>query len=423
MTSTFKAPSSTLWTSSDVERATGGTAGSVWHAHGVSIDPATLAAGDLFVAIDAADVTAAFANGAVAAIVDRMVMGVDPSRLIFVSDARQALADLGQAARARTGAKILSATGGSALLAQALGISAQTHEDDAMADLALARMHAGSDYAVFDCAAQLRPHIAIVTADSDVFSGMDPNGVVILDRDQPSYDRFTSEARSAGLKKIFSFGHRHDADARVIDVLEARNGVRVIADLLGEEISFRAAGLDKVGEALAALLAVRLMDGNLEKAVRAIELAGPVSSAGRRSYLDMGDPANPVTLIDETHTAAAPQAAFKVMALIDPGRGGRRIAILGNLLQGCSADLALPLKTANVDLVYTCGPMMKKLYDTLPRERQGQHHDSSLELAAIVPDVLVPGDVVMVKGSADSKMNVVVEALRAMPGKRQAVNQ
>jgi UDP-N-acetylmuramoyl-tripeptide--D-alanyl-D-alanine ligase len=123
------------------------------------------------------------------------------------------------------------------------------------------------------------------------------------------------------------------------------------------------------------------------------------------------------------------QAAFKVMALIDPGRGGRRIAILGDMLElgdagpKLHADLALPLKAANIDLVYTCGTLMKNLYDKLPPEQQGAHKDTSVELASIVPEVLVPGDVVMVKGSKGSKMNLVVEALRALPSKRKAANK
>jgi len=90
---------------------------------------------------------------------------------------------------------------------------------------------------------------------------------------------------------------------------------------------------------------------------------------------------------------------------------------LGKDSEKMHSDLALPLKAANVDLVYTCGKRMKKLYDNLPANQRGAHKDSSQELAEIVPDVLIPGDVVMVKGSLGSKMSLVVEALRALPFK------
>ena len=116
-------------------------------------------------------------------------------------------------------------------------------------------------------------------------------------------------------------------------------------------------------------------------------------------------------------------AAFRVLALVDPGRGGRRIAVLGDMLElgkqseHLHADLSLPLKAANVDLVYTCGKNMKSLYDKLPANQKGDHKKTSDELAQIVPDVLIPGDVVMVKGSLGSRMGVIVEALRALPEK------
>ena len=60
---------------------------------------------------------------------------------------------------------------------------------------------------------------------------------------------------------------------------------------------------------------------------------------------------------------------------------------------------------------------MKNLHDSLPANQRGAHRETSAELAQIVPDVLVPGDVVMVKGSLGSKMGTVVEALRALPEK------
>jgi UDP-N-acetylmuramoyl-tripeptide--D-alanyl-D-alanine ligase len=109
------------------------------------------------------------------------------------------------------------------------------------------------------------------------------------------------------------------------------------------------------------------------------------------------------------------------MAMIDPGRGGRRIAVLGDMLelgaqsQQRHAELALPLQSAGVDLVYTCGPMMQHLHNNLAQDMRGSHKDNSEQLAQIVPDVLVPGDVVLVKGSLGSRMKVVVETLRSLP--------
>ena len=446
----------------------------------MSIDTRTLSEGDLFIAIkgDALDghayVADALKRGAAAAIVSEIPAGVDESKLLVVKDTFKAMQDLGIASRARTSAKIVGITGSVGktgtkdMMGVALASLAQTHWSEKSFNnhwgvpLSLSRMHAGSDYAVFEMGmnhaneiapltTMVRPHVAIITtiapahvehfpdgldglarAKAEIFAGMDAHGIGIINRDIPQFDLLKSEANRQGVTKVFTFGEHEEADARLTDILIARNGTRVNATILGEEVIFtlRDAGKHNGVNALAVLLAVKLIGGDLVKAIKGIESIEPPEGRGKREYLNIGDAENPVTLIDESYNASsvAMQAAFKVMALIDPGRGGRRIAILGDMLElgdagpKLHADLALPLKAANIDLVYTCGTLMKNLYDKLPPEQQGAHKDTSVELASIVPEVLVPGDVVMVKGSKGSKMNLVVEALRALPSKRKAAN-
>lgn len=450
-------------------------------ATGVSIDSRTVQPGDLFVAVkgesfDGHDfVGNALEKGAVAAIVSKPVTGADENSMIVVADTVKALQDLANVARARSAVRVIGVTGSVGktgtkdMLGQVFSAIGQTHRSEGNLNnhlgvpLSLSRMHAGCDYGVFEMgmnhageitplSRMVRPHIAIITtiapahvenfadgvdgiakAKAEIFAGMDEHGVALLNRDNPQFERLTSEARQQGIKKIFSFGEDAAADARLVDCLVASNGTRVRADILGEEISFtlKDAGKHIALNALAVLLAAKLLGGDLAKAVSALEAIEPPAGRGRREYLNIGDPDNPVTLIDESYNASpvAMQAAFKVLALIDPGRGGRRIAVLGDMLElgkegpRLHAELALPLKAANVDLVYTCGTLMKNLHDRIPNDNRGAHADTSVELAQIVPDVLVPGDVVMVKGSYGSKMDVVVEALRALPSRRRGANQ
>lgn len=459
---------------------TGGQAAGQWAASGVSIDTRTLQPGDLFIAIkgDALDghdyVAQALENGAAAAMVSHIPAGVDPNKLLVVADTMVAMQDLGRGARARTAARIVGITGSvgktgtKEMMGKVLASYGQTHWSEKSLNnhwgvpLSLSRMHAGTDYAVFEMGMnhaneitpltkQVQPHVAIITtiaathiehfpdgltgiarAKAEIFAGLAADGVAIVNRDVEQFDFLKSEADRYGVKKLLSFGEHAQADARLLDVLVASNGIRASAEILGEAVTFtlRDGGKHHAINALAVLLAAKVLGGSLATAVAALEQIEPPAGRGKREFLNVGDPKNPVTLIDESYNASpvAMQAAFKVMALIDPGRGGRRIAILGDMLElgehgpKLHADLALPLKAANVDLVYTCGTLMKNLYDKLPREQQGAHRANSMELAEIVPDVLVPGDVVMVKGSYGSKMRLVVEALRALPTKRNAAN-
>jgi len=471
--------SHSLWSSTEAAKATGGVAKGVWAATGVSIDTRTLQRGDLFIAIrgDAMDghkfAADALAKGAAAVVIDHELEGVPTDKSLMVADTFKAMQDLGMAARARSGAKIIGVTGSVGktgtkdMLGRAFSALGYTHYSEKSLNnhwgvpLSLSRMDAGCDYGVFEMgmnhaneiaplSQMVRPHVAIITtiapvhtehfpdglhgiakAKAEIFSGMDAHGIAILNRDNPEFELIANEAKRQGIQKIFSFGTHKDADARLIECLVANNGTRIKAVILGEEYRFimKDAGPHNATNALSVLMAVHLMGGDVEKAITALRDIEPTAGRGKREYLNIGDANNSVTLIDESYNASpvAMQAAFKVMALIDPGRGGRRIAILGDMYElGANSekmhrDLAMPLKAAGIDLVYTCGPLMKNLYDALPEQNRGAHRDESQELAQIVPDVLVPGDVVLVKGSRGGgekpRMQLVVEALREMPAK------
>ncbi len=470
---------SSLWSSTEAAKATNGTSQGQWVASGISIDTRTLQKGDLFIAIrgDAMDghkfAADALAKGAVAVVIDRAVDGVPAEKALMVADTFKAMQDLGIAARARTSAKIIGVTGSVGktgtkdMLGRVFSSLGQAHYSEKSLNnhwgvpLSLSRMDAGCDYGVFEMGMNhaneiapltqmVKPHIAIITtiapvhtehfpdglngiakAKAEIFSGMDAHGIAILNKDNPQYDLIVAEAKNQGVTKIFSFGTSQSADARLVDCLVAANGTRIRAIILGEDIAFtmKDAGPHNATNALSVLLAVKLLGGDMQRAMDALHDMEPPAGRGKREYLNIGDVNNPVTLIDESYNASpvAMQAAFKVMALIDPGRGGRRIAILGDMYElGMNSaqmhrDLAMPLQAAGIDLVYTCGPLMKNLYDALPEQNRGKHHDEAPEMAKIVPDVLVPGDVVLVKGSRGGgdkpRMQLVVEALRQMPVK------
>lgn len=466
--------SNMIWTAKEAVNATGGVVDGDWKAKGVSIDTRTIKSGDLFVALQGefSDgheyVAKAIENGASAAVVSRKVEGVPESKLLIVEDTLKALEQLGVASRQRTGAKVIAVTGSvgktgtKEMLNTAFEVQGQTHASIKSYNnhwgvpLSLANMHAGTDFGIFEIgmnhaneirplAKMVKPHIAIITtiapvhveafedgidgvvnAKAEIFEGVEDGGYAILNADIPEFDTLKDMALEHGLN-VATFGEGKNAMACLVDCLEAANGSRVKAVIMDEEVSFtlQVAGRHIAQNAMAVLLAVKLAGGDVQKAAKAIERQEAIAGRGKREFLDLGVKDNPVTLIDESYNAspAAMNASFKVLALVDPGRGGRRIAVLGDMLElgkdsdKHHADLALPLKAAGIDLVYTCGKHMKKLHDALPANQRGVYKPSSKELAEIVPDVLIPGDVVMVKGSLGSKMGLVVEALRALPDK------
>ena len=84
-------------------------------------------------------------------------------------------------------------------------------------------------------------------------------------------------------------------------------------------------------------------------------------------------------LIDETYNASpvALRAALEVLAETPVGKGGRRIAVLGDMLElGDTAvaqhiAMAADVERRKIDLVFAVGPLMNRLYGQLPTARRG----------------------------------------------------
>ena len=130
----------------------------------------------------------------------------------------------------------------------------------------------------------------------------------------------------------------------------------------------------------------------------------------------------PFTLIDESYNAnpASMRAALEALGQARPEGKGRRIAVIGDMLELGDDSIAMhrgliePIKAADVDLVFASGPHMRELFKALPQSLQGAYAETSDELGEALREAVEPGDVVMVKGSLGSRMGPLVDMLRGL---------
>ncbi len=467
-----------LWTADELARVTGGKFdGQPPRAFGgVSIDSRSLAPGDIFVAIkgDNRDghefAAAALKNGAGVAVVSRPTQAMRAEGvLLIVDEPLAALRRLGVAARARTAAQVIAVTGSvgktstKEALRLVLSAAGETHASAASYNnhwgvpLSLARMLRSVRFAVFEIGMNhageitplvqmVEPHIAIITAiaashlghfrsldeiadaKAEIFSGVRPVGAAILNRDSPYFQRLAEAARGMGISRIYGFGRDISADIKLEDVRLESDGSLVKASVLGEETRYRIGtpGEHVVMNSLAVLGAAKLAGAGLGLAASALADLKPPKGRGVRHVL--AAPSGQLVLIDESYNAnpSSMRAALAVLSHVAPGKGGRRIAVLGDMLElgeagpQLHAELAQAIDACGADALYACGPLMRHLWEAVPPSRRGRYAASSEELKDVLVSELKAGDVVMVKGSLGSRMGPLVEAIKerfpAQPG-------
>ena len=134
----------------------------------------------------------------------------------------------------------------------------------------------------------------------------------------------------------------------------------------------------------------------------------------------MATPDGPATIIDESYNAnpASMRAALALLAAAKPGPEGRRIAVIGDMLElgpkaaAMHAELAADLSASKVDLLFGAGPLTRALYEAAPPSMRAAWTERSSELTDEVARALRGGDIAMVKGSNGSRMGPLVAALR-----------
>ena len=367
----------------------------------------------------------AFEKGAAAAVIDEAhaseLAGAGP--LFVVKDVQQSLESLGQRARERTAAFIAAITGSvgktstkdmTRLMLSRFGdthASAASYNNHWGVPLTLARMPAKSRFGVFELGmnhageiaalvAQVRPHVAVVTriapvhleyfgsiediadAKAEIFSGLD-GGVAIINRDDGFYERLAAAAAPTRRPCLQFRRNRRRRCAAPVSTSRSAKARLVEAEILERRLRFRigAPGRHVAVNALAALLVGAVFDVDLEEAAVA---SSPISSrrqdgagarrsstrrrrlhADRRKLQRQSD-------LDARGAGAAWRRA--------DGPGGRRIAVLGDMLelgpQAAELHAALgpgPYRRPRSICYSPSGPLMSRLSYAAPDAMRAAH--------------------------------------------------
>ncbi|MEM7300139.1 MAG: UDP-N-acetylmuramoylalanyl-D-glutamyl-2,6-diaminopimelate--D-alanyl-D-alanine ligase [Pseudomonadota bacterium] len=436
---------------------------------GLSIDTRTLQPGDAYFAIKG-DVhdghkftrAAGEAGAGLAVVSEEKLAEVSDAGvgLLVVDDVLKALERLAVAARARSNAKIIAVTGSVGktgtkdAVRHVLARSGTVHASAASFNnhwgvpLTLARLPDNADFGVFEVGMNrpgeitplvkmVRPHVAIITtvaaahlgafkdvseiahAKAEIFNGLEPDGTAVLNIDNDQFDLLMTLAGNAGVSNVLTFGENERADMRLVEFSSVDDGSDIQADLSGQRINAHIAmpGRHVAQNALAVLAAAHLAGADLKKSADALaDLPAPIGR-GQRHHLAIGG--GSFTVIDESYNAnpASMKAALAMLAETAPGAGGRRIAVLGDMLElGVHSDalheeIAAPLAQSQADHVLLAGPLIKSLVSKVPSEIECVYKADTPSLAPELMGLIRAGDVVLLKASNGLKFNQLIKSL------------
>ncbi len=459
-----------LWTAAEIAAITNGKAAENFDIFGISIDTRTLKKGDLFVALkgektDGHDyAAAAIEKGAAGVLVSYIPADVSPEQVIVVDDVLKALEAMALHARRRGKAKIIGVTGSSGktstkeMLKTALSAAGKTHttignlNNNIGMPLTLARLPADADFAVIEMGMNhtgemteltrlAQPDIVVITmigsahreffktledtahAKAEIFTGMSKDGIVFLNADDSQFSLLKKEAQKNGLTDIRSFGATAGDDISLLNVSQTTEGSEVTAKA-GEQTytyTLRLPGRHQIQNSLGVIGILKALNVNMPDVLQALGQLFPLKGRGQRFQVACLE--GMFTLIDEAYNAnpESMQAAIRVLGSLTPTDGGRRIAIIGDMLElgdeteNIHKNLADDLIENGVERVYAVGPNSSAMFDILPKQMQGIKAMTSDELAKNIRAEIKAGDIVLVKGSFGSKMAKIIETLKHFP--------
>lgn len=430
---------------------------------GVSIDSRTCVAGDVFFAIRGprqdghAFVGHARARGAGAAVVTHLPpeLALPPDfPVVVVEDTTSALQRLGAFHRRRQALPVVAVTGSNgktttkelaaAVLARRLRVlkaagslnnqwgvpltllGIEPHHQAVVLELG---MNAFGEIAALAQIAQ--PTVGVVTviapahlegvgslegvqkAKGELVEAIAPDGVVILNQDDPLVAALATRARA----RVVTYGRAATADVRLGDVTPVGDGLLFSLSAGGGSAPVRLplCGRHNAWNAAAAVAVGLGLGVSLADAAAALERAVPVK--GRLVWREAGG----VRVLDDTYNANPASLRAALDALGEGARSavGRTWVVLGDMLElgvhseAAHRDAGRWAAALPVAGLATAGPEMRLAGDAARAAGcpDVAAYDTPEGAAGHVAARVAPGDRVLVKGSRGMRMERAVEAL------------
>jgi UDP-N-acetylmuramoyl-tripeptide--D-alanyl-D-alanine ligase len=434
---------------------------------GVTIDSRRVDPGQLFVAIagprfDGHDFVAeAEARGAAAALVHRDVQAPPGFALVRVADTTRGLADLARHARAQAEVPVVCITGSAGktttkeMTAALLGTRGPVLKTEGNLNnqyglpLMLLRLRPEHSAAILElgmsAAGELRalssiarPDVAVITmvapvhleffasvdeiaaAKAEILEGLAEDGVAVLNGDDVRVKQIGEAHRGRGGRVVW-FGRDRAFDVSAEGWRGTVHGMRFVLRIGGkaEEVALPLPGPHFLANFLAAAAVAHHLGIGIGTIAETATTLKAASHRGEVVSLGQG-----ITLLDDCYNSN-PTAVEAAVTALGLAARGRRVAFLGDMLELGPTGPELHRQTGEtvggrLDLLVAVGPLAEGFLEGARRAGRAPEalvaFPDASAAAAAAPDLVRPGDAVLVKGSRGVRMEAIVDALRTRFG-------
>lgn len=254
----------------------------------------------------------------------------------------------------------------------------------------------------------------IARAKGELFAALHPGATAVVNLD----DERVAAIPVANGVKLRTYGLADGADIRAQQICPEGTAVSFVLYAENESRSIRlpVPGRHNVSNALAAAAAALSMGYNLEDICQGLESFQPAKGRMETHLLN-----NNITLIEDTYNANPLSVKAALIALEEMGGSGRRIAVLGDMLElgESSAELHHEIgkfAAGHCDFLILLGEESKEI--AAGAHRAGMAAASIVlcsnheEVARKLIESVQPGDRIIIKGSRGMKMEKITAELR-----------
>jgi UDP-N-acetylmuramoyl-tripeptide--D-alanyl-D-alanine ligase len=429
---------------------------------GLSTDSSICRAGEIFVALRGEKfdghqfVARVLSADALAAVVEanwfasqKRLKKIPRGNLIVVDETLMALQQIGNMIRRRWGKTIIAITGSNGktttkeLVAEVLAQNQAVHKTTGNLNnhigvpLTLAELGHGHDVAVIEMGTNhygeiarlceiAEPNYGLITnvgrghieffktldgvakAKGELFEYLHRRGgIAFLNADDPKL----KTVLPSGAKAI-TYGLQQPAQVQGKIVGVDENGCVTLA-WKNQNIHLAIPGAHNAGNALAAIALGDYFSVAPEKIRLRLENTPPV--AKRMQILKRGE----LTIINDAYNAnpESMAAALEFLAAMPVHSNGRRIAVLGDMLElgeaasSAHEEIGVMVRELPIQAIFAYGAHMQHLVQAIGETKWAEHFEDKLRLGEEVSRSVRPNDVILLKGSRGMAMEEVIEKL------------